>query len=264
MTIDDLGHRAGHDVQRTAHRLEASLPSVPDVVERGLRLRARRRAAGLAVLILPLVLSVALAAAGPGGDGRTSTATDGSATVGSSDDGSSTTPDEPTTPSREESCYASEGPATSGVGDRTECVTSTSLDLIDDDETPTPTTVTIPADDDTATTTTTSDTTSDGLGRVSGSVMAGPTCAVQSADEPCDDLGIVATITFTMIREDAEFLYERTVTSASDGSYSIELAAGDFSVTVTSDSAMSCDNATVTVIDREVVTLNLSCDTGIR
>lgn len=99
---------------------------------------------------------------------------------------------------------------------------------------------------------------------VKGIVTAGPTCAVISSggDPTCADKPIVATITFTMSRPDAEFLFERTVTSNADGLFLTELPVGDYTVTVHSEMAMSCEPTTVSVTGDTA--LRLSCDTGIR
>lgn len=284
MNIDDVGRHAGQDLQHTSNQLEASLPSIPDLVERGRRLRARRNAAGLAVLMIPLAGGVAFAASGSGGEGGTQVATEGGDAVPSEGDGSASTSatDAGNTPSTMRSCSVIDGTGVDGgvittVGPAVgtaDCATTTIPDPIDetttipdpidDDLTTTSIAVTVPPDDDTTTTTTIPDPVGDGLGRVSGYVLAGPTCPVETPDQSCGDVGIVATITFTMIRDDAEFLYERTVTSAPDGSYSIELAPGRFSVTVTSEAAMWCTDGTVTVTDGETATLDISCDTGIR
>lgn len=262
MNIDDVGRRAGHDLQRASNRLEPSLPAAPDLVQSGRRRRTRRIAVGAGVILVLLAGSGAFAAVDSGGgSGRTRVATDGDSTVPSSDkDPSSTsTTDAGNAASTAESC-----PAINGTEpDRSHCATAPNPDPSGgNDSTPTPTAVPVPPDN--PTTTTIPGPSSTGLGRVSGHVRAGPTCPVETPDQQCDDVGIVATITFTMIRDDAELLYERTVTSGPDGSYSIDLAPGHFSVTVTSDAAMSCTDTTVTVIDGNAATLDLSCDTGIR
>ena len=80
MSLDDLGRRAAHDLGRTSERLEPSLPTAGELVERGRRRRAMRSAAGLVAVLVVLVAGVAFAGSG-GDDGTTDVASEGESTL---------------------------------------------------------------------------------------------------------------------------------------------------------------------------------------
>ena len=55
-----------------------------------------------------------------------------------------------------------------------------------------------------------------------------------------------------------------TVTSGIDGTYSVDLAVGRYTVTATSASAMSCATQEIVVTPASTATFALTCDTGMR
>jgi hypothetical protein len=276
MNPDDLGRRAGRDLRRTSQRLDASLPTGPAVVARAQRRRLRRAAVVLGTLVITLGGGVAFAVGNSAGGGGAHIAIVGGPTAPSDDVASSVpTTNAATTVTTVSSCDLSGETGATGENVGPDCATTTTSaapDGADDATTPTTDVVIVLPDEPPDSTTTTIPETATttpsgigtGLGRVSGYVRAGPTCPVEQPDQLCADAGIVADITFTMVRDDAEFLYERTTTSKADGSYSIELAPGHFWVSVRSDAAMSCTDSTVDVTEGEEVVLDLTCDTGIR
>jgi hypothetical protein len=100
-----------------------------------------------------------------------------------------------------------------------------------------------------------------GASGVRGTVLAGPTCPVERADNPCPDKPIVADV--RIVRADGSTA--ATTRSGSDGRYSVAVAPGSYTVQATSSSAFSgCRPVDVTVSQGAYATADVSCDTGIR
>jgi len=94
---------------------------------------------------------------------------------------------------------------------------------------------------------------------VRGTVVAGPTCPVETEASPCPDAPIEAELTF---RGGST---TDNVTSAKDGTFEIKLPAGDYVVTGEPVSgAMFCKQDEVTVEPDAFASLTFACDTGIR
>jgi 5-hydroxyisourate hydrolase-like protein (transthyretin family) len=95
---------------------------------------------------------------------------------------------------------------------------------------------------------------------VAGRVTAGPTCPVEQVGHPCPPQPVSATIKAQQAR--------RTVTrtqSDSDGRYAMRLAPGRYTLVVQTGSQFPrCPTTPVTVPRNQVVTVDISCDTGIR
>lgn len=88
---------------------------------------------------------------------------------------------------------------------------------------------------------------------------AGPTCPVERPDEPCPDSPVVGTVNI----EQLGALVAAGRTDAT-GTYTGVLPPGAYRVTVDAGAPLPrCEPVDVAVIDRDV-TVDVSCDTGIR
>jgi hypothetical protein len=95
--------------------------------------------------------------------------------------------------------------------------------------------------------------------QVSGTALATPGCPVERPGEKCPPLPVVAPIVF--LNDDKEVA---RATSGADGSFTISLAAGSYSVQVqTPDGMPSCPTTSLTV-STGPVTISIECDSGIR
>ena len=96
---------------------------------------------------------------------------------------------------------------------------------------------------------------------IRGTVLAGPTCPVERAGNPCPDKPIVADV--RVVRADGSVA--AATRSGTDGRYSVAVAPGRYTVQATSSSAFSgCRPVDVTVSQGAYATADVSCDTGIR
>jgi|SRR5437764_6336823 len=95
---------------------------------------------------------------------------------------------------------------------------------------------------------------------VVGRVTAGPTCPVEEAGHPCPPQPVSGTIKAQKA--------SRTVAHArsdANGTYSMRLAPGRYTLVVQTGSTFPrCPTTPVTVPRGQVVTVNITCDTGIR
>ena len=95
---------------------------------------------------------------------------------------------------------------------------------------------------------------------VTGRVTAGPTCPVEQVGHPCPPRPVTATISAQKGR--------RVVTrtrSDSNGHYAMTLAPGRYTLVVQTGSQFPrCPTTPVTVPPNQMVTADISCDTGIR
>jgi Carboxypeptidase regulatory-like domain len=95
---------------------------------------------------------------------------------------------------------------------------------------------------------------------VAGRVTAGPTCPVEQVGHPCPPQPVSGTIKAQKA--------SRTVAhtrSDANGNYSMPLAPGRYTLVVQTGSTFPrCPTTPVTVPRGQVVTVNITCDTGIR
>jgi hypothetical protein len=96
---------------------------------------------------------------------------------------------------------------------------------------------------------------------VSGTVLYGPQCPVERADQPCPDEPGPASITL----ERAGGVIVGQAQAGSDGRFAIAAPAGQYIVRATSQSAMGgCQPTDATVTEGHYTDVTISCDTGIR
>ena len=106
----------------------------------------------------------------------------------------------------------------------------------------------------------TSQSTSDPPG-VFGVVLAGPTCPVETADDPCPPRPVDAAID----AHDAEGDVLASTRTDADGHYSLTLAPGSYTVVATTGAGLPiCQPVTIIVTPGPPVHADISCDTGIR
>jgi hypothetical protein len=95
---------------------------------------------------------------------------------------------------------------------------------------------------------------------VTGTALATPGCPVERPGEKCPPLPVVAPIVF--LNGDKEVA---RVTSGADGSFTISLAAGSYSVQVqTPEGAPPTCPTTPLTVSTGPVTIAIECDSGIR
>lgn len=88
---------------------------------------------------------------------------------------------------------------------------------------------------------------------------AGPTCPVERPDQPCPDVPVQGTVTFS-----SGGVVAASGRTDANGTYSVGLPSGTYQVEVDTGAMLPrCEPVEVTVIDR-AVTVDVSCDTGIR
>lgn len=101
---------------------------------------------------------------------------------------------------------------------------------------------------------------------VTGVVLLGPQCPVETLGEPCDPAP-AAGVTVTVSEQLPGEAYAAGPTIAegvtdSSGRFRIALAPGDY--VVTADAGMSCELMDVRVVAGQEATMDVPCDTGIR
>ena len=99
-----------------------------------------------------------------------------------------------------------------------------------------------------------------------GSVLLGPQCPVEVAEEPCDDkpaAGVTVILSEPLPGEAYAAGPEvaRTTTDAA-GHFLVEVAAGDY--VVTAEAGMYCELMDVRVVAGGDARAQVPCDTGIR
>jgi hypothetical protein len=108
----------------------------------------------------------------------------------------------------------------------------------------------------------TADRESPSVGRVTGSILAGPSCPVERPGDPaCEPTPVAGVVELT---HDG-----RVVASArldSSGGFIIEIPAGGYVLTVDTGGNIlpSCAPVEVLVVADQAVTADVMCDTGIR
>jgi len=106
----------------------------------------------------------------------------------------------------------------------------------------------------------------DEKGTITGTVMLGPACPIvkDPPDPQCADKPYKTTLQIIEIGSPRSSPFA-VAESDSQGRYSMELPAGEYSVQVIGDSPIQhCNGQTVTVEPNITKEVNLSCDTGIR
>jgi hypothetical protein len=101
---------------------------------------------------------------------------------------------------------------------------------------------------------------------ISGQVLLGPQCPVESVDEPCDDVpaaDVLVTVS-EQIPGESYGAGERVATTRTDADGAFELALPPGAYVVTADAGMSCELMDARVVAGEHTTVEVPCDTGIR
>jgi hypothetical protein len=97
-------------------------------------------------------------------------------------------------------------------------------------------------------------------GTVHGRALAGPTCPVERVGQACPPRPVVGTIHAT---EGTRVV--ASTRSATDGSYSLELPIGLYTITAGSSTTLPrCSPEQVAVAVGSDIEVDLTCDTGIR
>lgn len=99
-------------------------------------------------------------------------------------------------------------------------------------------------------------------GRVTGDVLAGPTCPVETSDGTgCEPVAVQGVVEFWQGDE-----RKGEVSIQLDGSFSADVPAGDYTARVVPSTSPfpTCADAPVTVTASATTELHLQCDTGIR
>ena len=101
---------------------------------------------------------------------------------------------------------------------------------------------------------------------VTGRVLVGPQCPVETADDPCEDQP-AANATVTVSKQIPGDSYAAgdvvaRATTHDDGRYHIVVVPGEY--VVTADAGMSCELMDASVADGAFATVDIPCDTGIR
>lgn len=102
-----------------------------------------------------------------------------------------------------------------------------------------------------------------GLARIMGSVVIGPTCPVQNAERPCP----VPDYSALVLELTSQEIGQVSVRLADDGSYDATLPAGTYTINLAPCGYVGCAAVfprVVTVEAGTVTTENFSIDTGIR
>lgn len=94
---------------------------------------------------------------------------------------------------------------------------------------------------------------------ITGTVVAGPTCPVETEESPCPDRP-VADATVTAKGRPAK----KSTQTASDGTFRMRLPHGSYQVTAKSESAFFCEERPVRVYRNQYTDVTITCDTGIR
>lgn len=94
---------------------------------------------------------------------------------------------------------------------------------------------------------------------VTGTVLAGPTCPVETPESPCPDRPVADAL----VRAKGEGTTTTTRTDAF-GMFRLRLRPGLYALEATSDSVFGCEDERVRVVKRRFTEATINCDTGIR
>lgn len=94
---------------------------------------------------------------------------------------------------------------------------------------------------------------------ITGTVVAGPTCPVETPESPCPDRPVADATVIAKGRQ-----AKRTTRTASDGSFRLRLPHGSYTVIAKSESVFFCEERTVRVHRNQYTDVTITCDTGIR
>lgn len=101
---------------------------------------------------------------------------------------------------------------------------------------------------------------------VSGNVLLGPQCPVETVDDPCDDKPAAnVPVTVSQQQPGGSYTAAREVargTTDGDGAFRIDVAPGTY--IVTAEAGMSCELMDTKVTEGSYATVDVPCDTGIR
>jgi hypothetical protein len=97
---------------------------------------------------------------------------------------------------------------------------------------------------------------------IEGRVVAGPTCPVETPDEPCEDRP-VANARVKVQNSDGKI--SETMRSRVDGRFRVEVPPGSYEVTAEAQGLMGgCEPEYADVVAERFVEVEITCDTGIR
>jgi hypothetical protein len=100
---------------------------------------------------------------------------------------------------------------------------------------------------------------------IRGSVVLGPTCAVESSPGANDPVPCLTTYSAQLAVTDSESAVVARVTSASNGTFQVELPPGEYVVTpANTDSYPIAQPVSVTVAEGVYAEVEINYDTGIR
>jgi hypothetical protein len=101
---------------------------------------------------------------------------------------------------------------------------------------------------------------------IRGSVVLGPTCAVESSPGAHDPVPCLTPYSASLVVTDSESAVVARVTSASDGTFQVELPPGEYVVTPATgaDTYPIAQPVSVTVQPGAYVDVEINYDTGIR
>jgi hypothetical protein len=94
---------------------------------------------------------------------------------------------------------------------------------------------------------------------ISGKVVAGPTCPVETPESPCPDRPVPDALVTAKARGTS-----RSTRTDASGSFRLRLKPDTYSVTASSDQVFGCDEQRVRVVKRRFTDVTVTCDTGIR
>jgi len=95
---------------------------------------------------------------------------------------------------------------------------------------------------------------------ISGTVLLGPTCPVETVDEPCPDQPAAGVVVLVTARG-GDPVVARTSTDE-DGRFRVAVAPGRYEITA--EAGMFCKPMEVEVPEADFVSIVVACDTGIR
>ena len=95
---------------------------------------------------------------------------------------------------------------------------------------------------------------------VRGRVTAGPTCPVERKDQPCPPRPVRATVD----ARSPDGRVVRSTRSDADGTFHLSLPAGRYRLAVVTAALPRCPETAIRVPPRQTVTIDVTCDAGIR